>query len=151
MNLFKECMSLFATGVTVVTIKDMQGITINSFCSLSLTPMMVLFNLEKAAARFQVFDECKEFVVNILSSTQKEISKSFAETRAENREQYFINPNNDLPIIKDAVCHIYCSKHKVYDGGDHKIIVGLVYDMKKYSHKKPLIYYKSNYCELKNE
>ncbi|MBQ4875311.1 MAG: flavin reductase family protein [Rickettsiaceae bacterium H1] len=155
MNLFKECMSLFATGVTVVTTENetgKYGITINSFCSLSLKPMMILFNLEKIAERFQIFYECEKFTINVLSDKQQQVSKAFAETNTKQYKRYFQEYDGKLlPSIKGSLCHIHCDKHKMYDGGDHKIITGIVKSMKKNYEGNPLIYYKSNYYELHNE
>ncbi len=148
MNLFKECMSEFPTGVTVVTIRERYGITINSFCSLSLNPMLVLFNLEKAANKFYMFHECKEFVVNILSEEQEEVSRAFAENMDMQLKKYFSNENS-LPIIQGALCYIHCFKHAIYAGGDHAIIIGEVHKMEKMIDEKPLVYYKSKYCTLR--
>ncbi len=148
-SLFKECMSLFTTGVTVITTESMKGITINSFCSLSLEPMMILFNLEKRASRFTTFHQCNKFVVNILSEEQQHVSHAFAQPEDSLNEPYLhLADENEPPIIKEAMCHIYCEKYKTYDGGDHKIILGSVYRMKKNCDKKPLVYYKSNYYSL---
>ena len=47
---FKNTLSKFTTGVTVVCVKDgdkIYGKTVNSFNSLSLQPPLVLFSLGK--------------------------------------------------------------------------------------------------------
>ena len=147
MNSFKECMSLFTTGVVVITTQDMRGITINSFCSLSLKPMMILFNLEKAARSFKWFCSCEKFTVNILSDGQLEVSRAFSASEKMDWKQYF-GIVGDLYVIKESLCYIHCVKHKVYDGGDHEIIIGRVASMHVNSKKKPLVYYKSQYCGL---
>jgi flavin reductase ActVB len=46
---FRSALSRFASGVTVVTTKDsagnFHGITVSSFCSVSLKPPMVLVSI----------------------------------------------------------------------------------------------------------
>ena len=148
MSLFKKCMGTFATGITVVTNSDYQGITVNSFCSLSMDPPLILFNLEKKAVRFQLFNGCEDFVVNVLSEEQRDISQAFAHGNYREWQQYFCKSTTSLPILKDILCYIHCLKHHVYDGGDHIIIVGLVQEMKKISSGKPLIYYRGNYHRI---
>lgn len=145
-------MGAFATGVAVITINEesFQGITVNSFSSLSLEPMMVLFNLEKQAVRFDAFHSCKEFVVNILSEGQESISKVFSSADARQWQKYYCEIDQ-LPTIQGVLCYIHCVKYRVYDGGDHKIIVGIVKNMKKLSCGKPLIYFQGNYHVIKDE
>ena len=143
-------MGTFATGVTVITTKKKQGITINSFCSLSLNPHLILFNLEKNAARFEAFHACDDFFVNILSGKQQEVSQAFSKADGKLCEKYF-HEDESLSILKGILCYIHCSKHQVYDGGDHKIIVGKVKNMKKISSEPPLVYYQGHYRQIKNE
>lgn len=147
MSLFKECMSIFPTGVTVVTTNNMCGITINSFCSLSLNPMMILFNITRTSYQLRQLSSSNDFVVNILNSEQQKVSQAFADSDRAQWQKYF-DCSNNLVVVKDALCYIYCQKYKVYDGGDHKIIVGSVKDLKKNADGKPLVYYKRKYCEL---
>ncbi len=150
MNLFKECMGTFATGVTVITTRKAEGITVNSFCSLSLDPPLILFNLEKKAARFEAFHKCDDFFVNILSEHQRIVSQEFAKGTQESWKEYF-DEDHSLPILKGILCYIHCIKHHTYDGGDHKIIVGKVENMKKISEEQPLIYYQGNYHQIQHE
>ena len=51
-SLFKEICSTYATGVTIITSKDNNidyGFTANSFTSVSIDPLLVLFCLNKEA------------------------------------------------------------------------------------------------------
>ncbi|GAT76427.1 flavoprotein oxygenase [Ehrlichia ruminantium] len=149
----KSCLGQFATGVTIVTTVSetgsMHGITVNSFNSVSLAPPMVLFSIEKSASRFKVFATCKKFVVNILSSKQKEISKNFAECDLQNWEDFQYDIMDGVPMISGCISYIYCIKKYVYDGGDHKIIIGQVIDCSKLDSKdSPLVYYRGQYMAI---
>ena len=146
----KSCLAQFVTGVTVITtVSDsgtMHGITVNSFNSVSLVPPLVLFSIEKSASRFKVFATCTKFVVNILSHKQKDISKSFAECDLQNWEGFQHNIIDDVPVISGCISYIYCMKKYVYDGGDHKIIIGQVINCSKLNNEdSPLVYYRGQY------
>ena len=146
----KSCLSEFVTGVTVVTTisrsGSMHGITVNSFNSVSLVPPMVLFSIEKSASRFEIFHTCSRFIVNILSDKQKSISQGFAESDVEDWKGFNYSVMDGIPIIDGIISYMYCAKKHVYDGGDHKIIVGKVISCSKVnSNDKPLVYYKGKY------
>jgi Conserved protein/domain typically associated with flavoprotein oxygenases, DIM6/NTAB family len=73
---FKKTLSTFATGITVVATKNnsiLYGKTINSFSSLSLSPPLVLFSLDKKSTKLKIFKESKSISINILSNKQEMI------------------------------------------------------------------------------
>ena len=51
---FKEALGNYPTGVTVVTAFDEQnqplGLTVNSFASVSLDPLLILWSIDKRSA-----------------------------------------------------------------------------------------------------
>ena len=63
-SLFKEICSTYATGVTVITSKDSTnkdyGFTANSFTSVSIDPLLVLFCLNKKASFNYFFEDVLE-------------------------------------------------------------------------------------------
>ncbi|WDM85034.1 flavin reductase family protein [Ehrlichia sp. JZT12] len=149
----KSCLSEFVTGITVVTTVSQDGnkygITVNSFNSVSLVPPMVLFSIEKSASRFEVFNSCSKFIVNILSDKQKSISQDFAKCNIQNWEDFSCNIIDGIPVIDGAISYIYCAKKHVYDGGDHKIIVGQVIHCSKLNNDgNPLVYYRGKYMMI---
>jgi flavin reductase (DIM6/NTAB) family NADH-FMN oxidoreductase RutF len=150
---FKDCLSKFATGVAVVTTVDrggaMWGITINSFNSVSLHPPLVLFSIEKKASRYSKFIECNRFIVNILSENQADLSSLFAVRSPDpwNRVSYGVN-SRGAPILQGSLSYLDCEVEHLYEGGDHKIILGRVIVAKKMSDARPLLYFNRLYYEL---
>ena len=69
---FRNTVGCFATGITVITTVDVDGLpiglTANSFTSVSLDPPMVLFCLDRKVASFESFAVGKGFAVNIFDS-----------------------------------------------------------------------------------
>jgi flavin reductase (DIM6/NTAB) family NADH-FMN oxidoreductase RutF len=49
------------------------------------------------------------------------------------------------PIIAGARASVECSAWRVYEGGDHSIIVGKVVAAKVLNAKRPLVYYSKKY------
>jgi flavin reductase (DIM6/NTAB) family NADH-FMN oxidoreductase RutF len=152
-KLFKDCMSSFATGVTVVTTStnnnNPQGITINSFSSLSLNPLLVSFNLLKSSNFFSCLSENKAFNVNILSEQQMILSKIFASPNSVvwDNIKFDYSKKTNSPCLLDSLGIIECNLYNIYEGGDHYIIIGEVIDLHKFE-SKPLVYYQRSYRKI---
>jgi len=128
---FREALSAFATGVTVVTTKNSEGesvgMTASSFNSVSMSPPLILWSVSKNAKSAHAFKDAPYFSVNVLSSSQIEISNRFATSGANKFENtpHIINENN-VPLISDCTSRFDCKKYAVHDGGDHWIVLGEV-------------------------
>lgn len=152
---FRHMCGCFATGVTVVTgrLDDASpvGVTANSFSSVSLDPPLVLFSLANQALSFDAFSMTKHFAFNILEENQEELSNNFA---AQSQDKFdgidYGESKEGVPLLRDTLGTIECRMHAVHEGGDHQIIVGEVIRITNTSEgKKPLLYYKGAYGELK--
>src|SRR5262252_2257396 len=79
---FRRAMGSFPTGVTVVTVAsddgDMHGVTVNSFSSVSLDPMLVSVCLNQAGHGFGLIERAGAFAVNVLAAGQQDVSRWFA-------------------------------------------------------------------------
>ena len=79
---FRRAMGSFPTGVTVVTAasgdSNMYGITVNSFSSVSLDPMLVLVCLNETSRAVSLLARAGAFAVNVLSAGQQDVSRWFA-------------------------------------------------------------------------
>ena len=77
----------FATGITVITSIDTkgrpQGITVNSFSTVSLDPPLISWCIGRKATLFSLFQQAEHFAVNILSIDQKSISELFASSSVD--------------------------------------------------------------------
>jgi len=146
---FRNALSCFASGVSVVTTKDasgnMHGITVSAFCSVSLNPPLILICIEKTAASHYAFTESGAFIVNILDETQTDLSERFAAPASDKFEDIDITPGvRGVPALIDALANLECRLHEVCDGGDHSIFVGEV-ENTYVNDGKPLVYFRSSY------
>lgn len=146
---FRSALSRFASGVTVVTTKDaegrMHGITVSAFCSVSLKPPMILVCIEKTTGSHYAFNESDLFVVNILDSSQKNVSEQFASQLSDKFAgiEFSLNPGG-VPVLAGCLATLECRLRMAWDGGDHTIFVGEVDKVDVYG-GDPLIYFYGDY------
>ncbi len=151
---FRQIMSCFATGVTVVTARDDDGtgfgITVNSVTSVSLEPPLLLFCLDKKAHVYPVFRRAKYFAVNILSENQQDVSRHFADYRHYPKpDKMWDRPQGGCPILRHTLAWMVCRKTSTFRGGDHDIITGEVVKLHKRNiQAEPLIYFHSRYRKI---
>ena len=150
---FKEAVGEFPTGITVISTcydKKLWGFTANSFVSVSLTPPLVSFCLNKESRSFDAFHKTEYFAINILASDQASTSKHFAHKGVDK----FLNIQHELsnlfgnPLISGAICFIECQKYKQFECGDHVIFVGEVVRTQINQSKSPLLYFAKSYKEI---
>src|SRR5690606_23039540 len=121
----------FVTGVTVITTIDEdgqpQGVTVNSFSSVSLDPPLVLWSQSLNARSFKAFRDSEYFVVNILGHHQVDISQRFAQAGADKFSGIeTISGVTGPPILADCTAYLECRKVATYPGGDHAVYIGEV-------------------------
>lgn len=146
----RKALGTFATGVTVVTASseegELTGLTVNSFTSVSLSPPLILWCLASTSDSLSIFRSAKYFAVNILASDQHSLSNHFATKQMDkfNGIEYH-KGLGDAPIIQGCVTLLQCKTVKLYEEGDHWIILGEVVKVKT-SSKEGLIFNQSNYA-----
>src|SRR5215204_4517136 len=148
----RNVMGHFATGVTIITTKDIFGkpfgLTANAFSSLSLDPPLVLICVDKKVDCYACFDQSKVFVVNILSEGQDQLSTRFATKGIEKFEGVAVRQGTlGVPLLEGAVAHIECTLTSAYEGGDHTIYVGEIQSVAA-SGDRPLLFFKGKYSRL---
>lgn len=146
---FKRALSCFATGVAVVTTVDSTGVkvgmTINSFNSVSLDPPLVLWSVAEDSFSYDVFTRAEHFAVNVLSIHQKDLADRFAKSNGNKFDGLEHGQGlHGVPLLPDFAACFECRTEHVYEGGDHKIIVGRVLRVEDHE-TDPLIYYRGHY------
>ncbi|WP_230532091.1 flavin reductase family protein [Microvirga roseola] len=146
----RQALGRFATGVTVITTRSpggkLEGLTANSFSSVSLDPPLVLWSLQRRAPSLESFKNSGAFAVNVLGAHQHHYCKHFA-TPAPDKFQsisYGIGFGG-CPILDDCIARFECSMHSVVEGGDHLIFIGRVENV-VYGDGEPLIFSAGSFC-----
>jgi flavin reductase (DIM6/NTAB) family NADH-FMN oxidoreductase RutF len=151
---FRKAMGHFATGVTVVTLATPDGpygMTISSFTSLSLDPMLVLVCLSRGSRGLELLDAVGAFTVNVLSDSQEHISRWFADrNRPAGRDAFGDLPysygSNGCPRLIGTAAAFDCLVYETHGGGDHRIVVGQVIAFDMRSDLEPLIFHRGRYA-----
>src|SRR5215831_19664404 len=122
---FRRVMGNFATGITVVTTRDRNGnaygLTVNSFTSVSLNPILVLVCLDNNLSGLQTFRDSRHFGISMLSEHQEEISRMFAKKDSERPSTIYFEGKLGVPLLKNSLAILECETVEVYAGGDHQI------------------------------
>jgi flavin reductase (DIM6/NTAB) family NADH-FMN oxidoreductase RutF len=125
-------MGAFATGVTVITAPREDGggcigMTVNSYCSVSLQPPMVLWCLRTNARHFRHFQSASHFNVNVLATDQLWLSQRFA---GRVTDRFADIPHrlsaSGVPLLAGCVALLECRTRAVHPCGDHAIVLGEV-------------------------
>ncbi|MCO5207150.1 MAG: hydroxymethylglutaryl-CoA lyase [Anaerolineae bacterium] len=145
---FKQAMSQFASGVTVVTtrVNDTPiGVTASSFNSLSVDPPLVTVSLNKRMFSHKVIADSGQFAVNVLGAHQAEWGMRFAGMMPDMTDRFAgidtFEAVTGCPILPDVLAWVDCDVWATYDGGDHTIFVGQVVDLGVSDSELPLLYH----------
>ncbi|HVU69124.1 MAG TPA: flavin reductase family protein [Ktedonobacteraceae bacterium] len=130
---FRRVMGQFTTGVTIVTTrseKGIAGLTVNSFTSVSLNPLLVLVSIDLRSQSLPFLREGGIFAVNILTQEQEALARCFASS-SEERYTYFCNAHHHVaatgaPILDGSLAFIDARITAEYPGGDHALFLGQV-------------------------
>lgn len=150
---FRQVMAQYATGVAVVAIDvdgQMRGMTVNSFTSVSLEPMLVLFCLDKNAHLAEWLDEMTGYSVNILREEQQALSPYFAGmwTAPEPPSFRFV-PWEGGPRLEGCAAALGCVLEQKMEAGDHWVLLARVVALHLGEEpRQPLVYFGSQYRRL---
>jgi len=151
---FRGAMGSFATGVTIVTVRspqgDLHGMTVNSFSSVSLDPMLVLVCLSTSSRGLALIEEACVFGVNVLSTGQEDVSRWFANPCRPADSTMFDGVPMELgasgcPMLLEAVAVFDCRVHRLIPAGDHLIVVGEVVSLTHRPELEPLVFHGGTY------
>jgi flavin reductase (DIM6/NTAB) family NADH-FMN oxidoreductase RutF len=128
---FRRALSQFGSGVTVVTTRDgagrPQGLTVSAFCSVSLSPPLVLVCIDHRSETNAGMRESGLFAVSVLAEDQEDVSRRFAAAGRTKHEGFrFLNGRLGLPLVPGALAHVECRVRSFHDEGDHAVWVGEV-------------------------
>jgi flavin reductase (DIM6/NTAB) family NADH-FMN oxidoreductase RutF len=154
-DLYRQVMGNWATGVTVVTTKDDNGqpygLTVSSFTSVSMNPILVLVCLDDRLSGLQYFKKSMKFGVSILSEAQEQASRLFAKKDTIRPSDLYFEGETGEPLIRDSLVTLECKTVAIYAGGDHEIFLGEVVAAELHGAMqgaKPLLYFRGKYERL---
>jgi flavin reductase (DIM6/NTAB) family NADH-FMN oxidoreductase RutF len=149
---FRRACGRFATGVTIATVFDKEGIphglTVSSFTSVSLHPPLILICLGHAVTVIEAFRAAQYFGINVLSDSQQKLSEKFAR---KGHDRFggveWERGESGVPLLPDVIAAIECKIQQRFTSGDHDIFVGEMV-RGRVAEGEPLIYFASHYRQL---
>ncbi len=149
---FRAALSRFASGITVLTLRDDAGVdhgmTVSAFSSLSLHPPLVLACVDDDATMRDRFHVGAVFAAHILGEEQASLSSRFADRDADRFEGLTVERGfHDVPLLEGALARLECQVESLLPGGDHTIVVGRVLEA-EVREGEPLVYYRGGYRQL---
>jgi flavin reductase (DIM6/NTAB) family NADH-FMN oxidoreductase RutF len=149
---FKEVMSRFASGVTVVSGMEGDepvGFTCQAFISLSAEPPFVAVAPARTSTSWPRIARAGSFCVNILGDEQSEMAQGFAVSGGPKFDgvDWRPAPITGAPVIEGSLAWVDCLVELVHDAGDHELIIGKVLELGT-GEGSPLIYYESKFAAL---
>jgi 3-hydroxy-9,10-secoandrosta-1,3,5(10)-triene-9,17-dione monooxygenase reductase component len=151
---FRSALGCFPTGVCLITTLGpggkREGLTVNSFSSVSLDPPMVLWSLARTASCAPVFRDAEYFAINVLAADDAALASHFARSGADKFALYaerFASGLGGAPLLQSAAASFEChSRYRKY-GGDHIILIGAV-ERYTYLDHAPLVFHRGRYASL---
>jgi flavin reductase (DIM6/NTAB) family NADH-FMN oxidoreductase RutF len=149
---FRSVLGRFASGVTIVTARDDDGVdhgmTVSAFCSLSLDPPFVLLCVDHAASMYELLLTHPRFGISILSSNQEAYSRRFADPDSDRFDGIaYSRGESGVVLLEESLAHLECRVTEHYEGGDHTIFIAEV-EHAEPRDGRPLLYYRGGYAQL---
>lgn len=149
---FRQALGQFPTGVCVVTCATMGkrlGMTMSSFNSLSLSPPLVLFSVDRRSASLPLWERAEGYVINVLAQNQRDISNRFAKSRSKKWEGIsYAQGLFDAPVLPGVAAVFECAAWARHEGGDHMLFIGEVKRFRNSADRQPLVFGTGRYATL---
>lgn len=147
---YRKAISLFPTGVAVVSAEDgvggVHGMTVSSFTSISLDPPTVMISL-KAGRMHQLVNNSGVYGVSILQSYQSHYSAHFGGKPNPEVSPCFVTRDH-IPTLEDSLGWFECRVIERIQIKDHTLFIAQI---SAFGHGMgaPLIYYASRFPDHK--
>lgn len=148
---FREAISRFATGVTVITTNQPGGpvgMTASAVSSLSLDPLLILVCISNRLPTHEALLDSRCFAVNVLGEGDEELALHFARPADDKFAGVEFDISSGLPVLHRAIAHFVCDVREALPGGDHSIFIGEVRHCDFIPHRRPLVYFGSKFGAL---
>lgn len=125
---FRKTVSLFATGIAVITCDDeegrVHGMTLNSFTSISLDPPTVLISVKPGKAH-RLMSRAGRYGASILDQSQQSYSAHFSGRPQEAFTPGFV-VRDRVPTLSQCLAWFECDVTERIQVNDHTLFIGRV-------------------------
>jgi flavin reductase (DIM6/NTAB) family NADH-FMN oxidoreductase RutF len=125
---YRAALGCFATGVTVVTVRDaagtVHGRTVNSFTSISMEPPLVMWALGNQSSAYEAYTRAEGYGVSILPAGSEALAQRFAgrgdQVLAAGEWQ---EGAHGQPLLAGALATLECVITELIPAGDHVMLM----------------------------
>jgi flavin reductase (NADH) len=147
---FKDALSRWASGVTVVAVRDpddgrIYATTVSSLGSVSARPPRIVFSLGPGAQVVPFLKEGRRFAVNVLAAGQEALASRFTDAFPVGPSPF---SDGDLPEIQGSHAVLDCIVDGIVNVESCRLVVGLVEEAQVGPDGTPLVYYDRTYRRL---
>ena len=155
---FKEALSRFASGVTVVTTVNAgspHGLTVSAFSSVSVSPPRVLICLGNETDSKPLVERSGCFAVHVLGRDHVALGQRFAKLIPGIDDPFtglqYRSEKTGCPILSCCIAWPDCRVDATLEAGDHTIFVGAVEAAGPPGEGDPILYYRRAFRVLDPE
>jgi len=144
---FREAMGRMPSAVTIVSVQDPggpMGMTASAVCSLSLEPPMLLVCVARDALIHDQIVRADVFGIDVLGESQRDLARRFADRASHRWDNVTELSPHGMPLLAGSLAHVDCRRDRVFPGGDHSIVTGIV-EWVRASAGQPLTYFRRSY------
>jgi flavin reductase (DIM6/NTAB) family NADH-FMN oxidoreductase RutF len=149
---FRRLRGRIASGIAILTARDGDrdvGMTVSAFCSVSLSPPLLLVCIERTASMHDLLFQHPKLGLSIIASEHEAHSRRFAEQNNANRFEGlpFSRGESRVMLLDNATAHLECQPIRHIEAGDHTIFI-LEVERGTMRDARPLLYYRGTYAQL---
>jgi flavin reductase (DIM6/NTAB) family NADH-FMN oxidoreductase RutF len=155
-ELYRDLLSSFPAGVTVVTAFDAdgspRGLTLIAFCGVSLEPPLVLACVDRTSNTLSAIQHSGGFTINFIGHHSDQVARLMATKSGDKFTRIaWRRPrlSEGGPILhEDSAAHIVCRTWKALEAGDHWIFIGEVMEGETAEGQLPLVFHRRAFVDL---
>lgn len=130
---YKDALAAWTSGICIVTTEaggKRAGLTVSSFCSVSLRPPTVLVSVERQGQTRALVQASQIFAINILRAEQRALGERFAGLQGDidrfTGAAWRTGKATDAPLLVAALAWLECRVLQQHEVGEHTVLIGLV-------------------------
>jgi flavin reductase (DIM6/NTAB) family NADH-FMN oxidoreductase RutF len=116
------------------------GMTLNSFTSVSLEPLLVLVSLGHGARTLEVVRAAGRYAISMLHRGQRQVAVDFASRGGAFPEMHVRRTGDGFVLVRHALAWLTCEVDSMVPAGDHDVVLGRVLDFGSTA-GEPLVFY----------
>ncbi len=150
---FRDCAGEFATGVTVVVTEhegQAHGMTLNSFTSVSLDPLLVLISLGRGSRTLDAVRASGRLSISVLHRQQRAAAIAFATPGAPFPHELVARSVDGYLVVRGAAATHQCVARQVIPAGDHDVVIAEVAGITHHG-GEPLVFHRGRFGGLSTD